>query len=223
MIKKIWAIVKKDIISELRSKEILTSMIIFSMLVVVIFNFTFEPGSEIVKAAAPGILWVAFTFAGILGLNHSMVSEKENSCISGLILSPVDRGIIYLGKMLGNIIFMLIIELVSLIFFAVFFNISLLPFLIPLVIVVLLATIGFASVGTLFAAMSINTRTREVMLPILLFPVMVPVIVGAVKSTEFLFKDKPISDILNWIKMLGAFDIIFIVISYLVFEYVIEE
>ncbi|MBI5208070.1 MAG: heme exporter protein CcmB [Candidatus Firestonebacteria bacterium] len=223
MFLKIWAIVKKDIISELRSKEILTSMFLFAMLVIVIFNFTFEPGSVIVKAAAPGILWVAFTFAGILGLNHSMVSEKENSCLNGLILSPLDRGIIYLGKMIGNIIFMIIIEAISLVFFSIFFNLDLLSFLFPLLIIILLATIGFASVGTLLAAMSINTRTREVMLPLLLFPILVPVIVGAVKSTEALFKGKILADITNWMNLLGGFDIIFIVLSFLVFEYVIEE
>ncbi|MBI5417946.1 heme exporter protein CcmB [Candidatus Poribacteria bacterium] len=223
MFLKIWAIVKKDLITELRSKEILISMLVFSMLVVVIFNFTFEPGSEVVKAAAAGILWVAFTFAGILGLNHSMVSEKENACLSGLILSPIDRGVIYLGKALGNIIFMLIIECISLIFFAIFFSIDLIPFLLPLFIIILLATIGFASVGTLFASMSINTRTREVMLPLLLFPIMVPVIVSAVKSTEMLFKGKAISEISAWLKMLAGFDIIFIVIAFLIFEYVIEE
>ncbi len=223
MFLKIWAIVKKDIIGELRSKEILTSMLIFSILVVVIFNFTFEPGSEVVRAAAAGILWVAFTFAGLLGLNHSMVSEKENSCLSGLILSPIDGGIIFLGKMIGNVIFMLIIEIISLLFFTLFFNLNLFVFIVPLLVVILLATLGFTSVGTLFSAMSINTRTREVMLPILLFPILVPVIISAVKSTEALLKGKTFFDISDWIKMLAAYDIIFVIIAFLIFQYVIEE
>ncbi|MCL4460016.1 MAG: heme exporter protein CcmB [Chloroflexi bacterium] len=218
---KVIAILVKDIISELRTKELFSAMFIFALLVVIIFNFAFELRVENVLAIAPGVLWVAFTFAGVLGLNRAFVLEKDKGCLEGLMLCPVDRSAVYLGKMLGNITFMFVVEAITLPFFSVFFN---LPILMPrLLLVIFLGTVGFASVGTLFSAMAVNTRTREVMLPILLFPVVMPVIVAAVKSTGFILEDKPWSDFASWLNLLIAFDVIFLVVSFLVFEFVIEE
>jgi heme exporter protein B len=222
-LRKVQMIVWKDVISEVRTKEMISSMFVFGLLVIVIFNFAFDPGMENIEEVAPGILWVAFTFAGILGLNRSFVLEKEKDCLQGLLLTPVDRGAIYLGKMIGNVIFMLIVEAVILPFFAVFFNFDMLHLFTQLSPIVFLGTVGFASVGTIFSAMSVNTKTREVMLPILLFPVSVPVIIAAVKSTGKILEGNSLAAVSAWINMLIAFDIIFLVISFLIFEYVVEE
>ncbi|NOX97092.1 MAG: ABC transporter permease [Nitrospirae bacterium] len=221
--KKIGLIVWKDIIVEFRTKDLFSAMFLFSLLVVVIFNFAFAPGTENVSQLAPGILWVAFTFAGVLGLNRSFVFEKDSGSLQGLMLSPVDRGVIYLGKMIGNIIFIFLVELVSLPLFAVFFNLSLFHLIPRLALVLLVSTVGFASAGTLLAAISVNTKAREVLLPILLFPIIIPVIIGAVKSTGNILEGKPLVETLSWLKLLTAFDIIFIIVSFLVFEYVVEE
>jgi len=135
----------------------------------------------------------------------------------------VDRGVIYLGKMIGNIIFIFLVELVSLPLFAVFFNLSLFHLIPRLALVLFVSTVGFASAGTLLAAISVNTKAREVLLPILLFPIIIPVIIGAVKSTGNILEGKPLVETLSWLKLLTAFDIIFIIVSFLVFEYVVEE
>ena len=221
--KTVGSIFWKDVILELRTKEIFSSMFVFALLAMIIFNFTFELRKENVNQIAPGVLWVAFTFAGVLGLNRSFIIEKEKESILGLMLTPVDRSAIYLGKVLGNIVFMLVVEAVTLPIFAVFFNYSFGPFIFPLLLVIALGTIGFAAVGTIFSAMSVNTRMREVMLPILLFPVMVPVIIAAVKTTGLILEGKPWTGEVPWVNLLIAFDIIFLAVSFLLFEHVIEE
>lgn len=223
-IRRLWAIVYKDLISELRTKELFSSMFVFALLVLVVFNFAFSPGTrELQLTMAPGILWVAFTFAGALGLGRSFSLEREKECIHGLMLCPGDRGIIFLAKFLGNLLFIGTVEAITLPLFAIFFNVRILPILPSLVLILFLSTIGFASVGTLFAAMAAATKTREVLLPILLFPVAVPVIIAAVKSTGRILEGRPLTDVVPWLNMLLAFDVIFLVICYITFEYVVEE
>lgn len=221
--KAVWAVTRKDIITELRTRESVISMLVFSLLIIVMFNFAFEPGSEIISEVAPGILWVAFIFAGILGLNKSFASEKENDCMQGLLVSPMDRSAIYLGKMFGNVVFMGVVEAIALPAFALFFNYRIMPVLPSLILVIFLATVGFASVGTLFSAMSVNTRASEVLLPVLMFPVVVPVLIAAVKATGKILAARPIAEYASWMKLILAFDVIFIVVSVLTFEYVVEE
>jgi len=165
--KKIGLIVSKDIMVELRTKDLLSAMFLFALLVIIIFNFAFAPGTANINQLAPGILWVAFTFAGVLGLNRSFIFEKDRGSLQGLLLSPVDRGVIYLGKTLGNIIFISLVELITMPLFAIFFNLSLFHLIPRLALVLLISTVGFASAGTLLAAISVNTKAREVMLPIL--------------------------------------------------------
>jgi heme exporter protein B len=219
----LWAIINKDLISELRTKETISSIIIFTILVFVIFNFTFEPGASYISEIAPGILWVAYIFASVLGLNRTFLPEHENNCISGLILAPIDRGAIYLAKMLGNIIFIFIVVAISLPVFTIFYNINIFPFLPKLILVFFLSIAAIAGLGTALSALAANTKTREIMLPILLYPLMVPVILAAVKTTGSILQGKAISEIAGWIKLLAAFDIIFITAPYLLFEYLIEE
>ena len=177
----VLAVLAKDALLELRTKDILVSVPVFALLVIVVFNFALDPTPRTVAMIAPGILWVAFTFGGVLGLNRSFAIEKDRGNVHGLMLAPVGRDAIYFGKFLGNLSFMLLIEAAVYPVFAVMFN---LPVLVPgIVPVALLATVGIAAVGTVFAAMAVNTRSREVMLPVLFFPVVVPVIVAAVEAS----------------------------------------
>jgi heme exporter protein B len=221
--KKIWIIVWKDIRAELRTKEIFSSMFIFSLLVLIIFNFSIDLLEVKPLDIAQGVLWIAFTFSGILGLNRSFLFEKENDCLQGLMLTPVDRSAIYLGKMLGNLIFMLVMEAITVPVFVILFNIGIYDKIFKLMIVIFFGTLGFVTVGTLFSAMSVNIKVREVMLPVLLFPIVVPVIIAAVKSTELILSGKPFEDVISWLKLIAVFDVIFLVVSFISFEYIIEE
>jgi heme exporter protein B len=220
-LRKVLAIVQKDIAVELRTKEMLSSMFVFALLVIVIFNFAFELRVEDVRKVTPGVLWVTFTFAGMLGLNRSFVLEKDRGCLEGLLLCPVDRSAIYFGKMLGNFIFMTVVEAIILPIFSVLFNLSL--FRPGLLLIVVLGTLGFAGVGTLFSAMAVHTRAREVMLPVLLFPVVVPAMIAAVKATGGILDGQIFSEMAHWLRLLVAFDVIFLAISFMTFDYVVEE
>lgn len=220
---QVGAILWKDIVVELRTKERLSSMFFFALLVIVIFNFAFEPGSGAMREIAPGILWVTFTFAGLLGLTRSFTMERENGCLSGLLLCPADRGAIFVGKALGNAVFMVAVEAVALPFFAVFMNVGVLPALGGLLILMALGTVGFSAVGTLFAAMSANTKMREVMLPLLLFPILVPILLAAVKGTEAVLGGEGLGGVSGWVKIAVAFCALFTAASILLFDYVVEE
>ena len=222
-LKKVSLIAAKDMRIEFRSKEKIYSMMLFSLLVMVIFNFAFEPGAEYIKDVAPGILWVAFIFAASLGLSRSFVLEKEEDCMQGLMLSPLDRSGIYLGKVIGNFVFAVVIELISLPFFAVFFNLSLTSSIPLLMVVILLATFGFITVGTLFSALSVGIRGGDMILPLLFFPMQAPVIISAVKSTGLIMAGSGIETYKQWLILISAFDIIFFVASFVIFEYLIEE
>jgi heme exporter protein B len=217
---KVLAIVWKDILAELRTREMFSSMLVFALLVIVIFNFSFELRVENVALVAPGVLWVTFAFASTLELNRSMATEMENDCLDGLFLAPMDRGVIYFGKMLGNLIFISAIEAIMLPIFSVLFNLSLIQ--LPLLLTIFLGTVGFAAVGTLLAAMAVNTRAREVMLPVLLFPVILPVVIAAAKVTGGILDGVPLAELAYWLRFLAAFDIIFLVVSYLTFDFVVQ-
>ncbi|MEW6033934.1 MAG: heme exporter protein CcmB [Chloroflexota bacterium] len=219
--RKVLALVWKDMLSEARTKDIFTSVFVFALLTVLIFSFALEPGSETTSLVAPGMLWVAFTFAGVLGFGRSFVLEKEHGCLDGLMLCPVEREVIYWGKAIGNLVFMLMVEVVVLPIFYLLLNLPLdsLP---QVVLIVLLTTIGFVSVGTLFSALAANTRARDVMLPILFLPVVVPLVIAAVKSTGLILQGSPWADLWSWLQIILAFDVIFLVISSLVFPFVLE-
>lgn len=219
--KSVKAILRKDVLAEWRSREIFSSMFVFVMLVTLIFNFAFELRVEDVTKVVPGALWVAFAFAGVLGLNRSFILEKDKGCLEGLLLAPVDRSAIFLGKWLGNVAFMVFVELLTLPIFSALFNVNL--FRPTFFLILALGTIGFAGTGTLFAAIAINTRAREVMLPVLLFSISIPVMISAVKATGVILDNLPLSEASNWIRLLVVFDVLFVIISLLTFEYVLEE
>jgi len=221
MFVKILTIFWKDMLTELRAKEVVTSVLVFALLVLVIFNFAFGSSADVTELVAPGILWVAITFGGVLGFNRIFAVEKENSRLEGLMLCPVDRAVIYWGKLTGSFTFVLAVAVVITPIFLVLFNLPL--FLPRLALIVVLATLGFAAVGTLFSALAINTRARDIMLPILFLPITVPVIVAAVKATALVLAGRPWGDMLTWLQIMIAFDIIYLVVATLVFEFVIEE
>lgn len=198
-------------------------MFMFALLIIVVFNFAFDFSAQLVTAAAPAILWVAFTFAGVLGLGRSFALEKEGNSILGLLLTPTDRSLIFLGKMTGNLIFVFIAEIVILPVFVLFFNYNFGYALFPLLLIIFLGTVGFVAVGTLFSAMALNTRLREVLLPILLFPIIIPVIVSSVKLSGVVLDGKSISQAGSALKLIVSFDIIFLVLCAIVFEYAVEE
>jgi heme exporter protein B len=220
---QIKTIVWKDLVTELKTRELFSSMFVFALLVMVIFIFSVD--LSIVKAneVGPGILWVAFLFAGTLGLNRSFMLEKENGCLEGLILTPADRTAIYFGKLISNLIFLLIMEAFILPLFMIFFNVDLLSHLGPLLVVVFMGTLGFCSIGTLLSSLSSNLKTREIMLPILLYPVIVPVVIAVVKMTSQLLAGEPLATMMNWVGLTLAFDIIFIGVSIMTIDHILEE
>ncbi len=220
---KVWAIIRKDIVTELRTKELFTSMLTFSLLVTVIFSFAFGFSTGLVRLAVPAMLWITFTFAGVLGLSRSFALEKEGNAVLGLLLTPTDRSLIYFGKVIGNTIFVFIVGMIIVPMFVLFFNLGFQGTLLPLVPVIFLGSLGFVAVGTLFSAMAVNTRLREVLLPILLFPIIIPLIVSAVKLSGLVLEGKPLSEGASALQLLIAFDIIFIAACAVVFEFVIEE
>ena len=218
---RVIAIFWKDLLTELRTREIIVSVLVFSLLVLVIFSFAIGTGTGVTETVAPGILWVALTFGGIIGLNRIFAVEIDNSRLEGLMLCPVDRSVIYWGKLAGSFTFMLVVAIIVTPIFLALFNFPI--FLPRLALIIVLALTGFASVGTLFSALAVNTRARDIMLPVLFLPVVVPVIVSAVKATGPVLAGEPWADMLTWLQILIAFDVIYLVAATLVFEYVIEE
>jgi len=221
LIRAISAVVWKDLQAELRSRELFSAMLVFSLLIILIFNFALELDIKTRQSVTAGVLWSTFVFAGTLGLNRSMAIEKDRGCLDGLLLAPVDRSAIYFGKVISNLAFMLIVEVIILPVYSMLYNINL--FRPGLLLVILLGSIGYAGVGTLLAAMSVQTRTRDILLPILLFPVIIPVLLAAVKASNGFLEGAEFSEILLPLNILIVYDIIFISLAFMFFENVVEE
>lgn len=220
-LRKVLAVVGKDVRAEFRSKETLSTMLVFALLVVVIFSFAFDPTRETVRDVFPGILWVAFYFAGMLGLNRSFAIENRGDCLHGLMLCPSDRSVIFFGKVAGNLLFMLIMEAVSLPVFFVLFDYGLKGSLPLLLLTMLLGTFGFIAVGTFLAALAANTRACEILLPLILFPVAVPAVIAAVKATSGILAADP-AQTWFWLRTLVVYDLVFLIVPFLLFDYVLE-
>jgi len=220
-VQAIRAIVWKDLRAEFRSYELISAMLVFSLLVLLIFNFALELDVKTRQSVTAGVLWATFAFAGTLGLNRSMAIEKDRGCLDGLLLAPVDRSAIYFGKFISNLVFMLIVEAIVLPLYSVLYNTNL--FQPGLILVILLGSIGYTSVGTLLAAMSVQTRTRDVLLPILLFPVAFAVLLAAVKASGGFLDGSDFAEIAFPINLLIGYDIIFIAVSFMVFDTIVEE
>jgi heme exporter protein B len=220
---QILAILWKDIRAELRTKDIFISMFVFVLLTLITFNFAFS-GEKLRYEVVAGAMWVSYLFAAVLGLSRSLVHEKDKGCLEGLLLCPMERSAIYFGKALGNFLFLLIVEVLSLPFFSVFFTqAELLKRPLYLFISFILGSAGISAVGTLFSAITVNTKARELLLPVLLFPILLPVLIGAVKLTLFVLDPQPIYEPFRWMQLLLIYDIIFVLFSNLTFHYVVEE
>ena len=216
-------IAAKDIRAELRSRTALLSALVFAALVLVVFNFAREPTVVAATTLAPSVLWVTFALAAMVAMNRAFTVERENSALDGLLLAPVPREALFLGKLLANLAFVGVVELVSLPLFTLFFNVSLWTVLPGIVGVTALATIGFVAVGTIFSAMAVRTRFAELMLPVLLLPFMVPPLIGAVQVTSRLLAERPLSEMWGWLRLLALYDIVFVTLCALAFPAVVDE
>jgi len=219
----VFAIAAKDIRAELRSRTALLSSVVFAALVLVIFNFARDPTAVAAVDLAPSILWVTFALAAMVALNRAFTIERENDALDGLLLAPVPRGSVFLGKLLANLAFVGAVEAVTLPLFVLFFNVSLGHALPGLVGLTVLATIGFVAVGTIFSAMAVRTRFAELMLPVLLLPFMVPPLIGAVQVTARLLAGRPLSEMIGWLRLLALYDVVFVTICTMAFASVVDE
>ncbi|OGK95304.1 MAG: hypothetical protein A3I14_04895 [Candidatus Rokubacteria bacterium RIFCSPLOWO2_02_FULL_73_56] len=220
--RRAWAVVWKDLLVERRSKETLNGLFFFSLLLLFVFQFALGPDRERLAAVLPGLLWLGFILSGLLGLGRTFLVERENDCWEGLLLAPGDKSAIYVGKLAGNLLLMLVIETVLVAMFAVFFNVDLGAAWPALALVIVLGTVGFTAVGTLFAAMTAQVRARELLFPVLLLPVQVPVLLATVRATEAVLLGEPLGAVANWLKLLAAADLIYVVVGVLTFEFVLE-
>ena len=215
------AMVWKDIVLELRSRELVVSVIVFGLLLVIVFNFALPPSPRQATTLAPGILWVAFAFAATLAMNRAFVREQEAGALEGLLISPVSRDAIFLAKAATSFIFMLLVEAALLPAYAVMLEISVLS--LALGATILLATFGFALIGTLFSALAAQTRSREIMLPVLFFPIILPVIIAAVEASTRALGGSTFIGLGRWLPLIGVFDALFLVICPWVFSFVVED
>ncbi|HSF06377.1 MAG TPA: heme exporter protein CcmB [Methylomirabilota bacterium] len=220
--RRAWIVLWKDLMTERRSKETFNALLFFALLLLFLFQFALGDDRERLAAALPGLLWLGFILSGLVGLGRAFLAERDHDCWEGLVLAPGDKSAIYLGKVAGNLLLMLVVETVILVLFTVFFNVDVAGHLAALVAVVLLGTVGFAAVGTLFAAMTANVRAREVLFPVLLLPILVPVLLGAVKATEAVMLGEPLGTVARWLQLLGAADVVYLTVGILTFDAVLE-
>ncbi len=220
-LRKLWAIAHKDLRAEIRAKEVFSTMAAFSVLAVVIFGMAFDLRVAYPVTVVPGVLWAVILFTGVLGLNRSFGAEVDRGSLAALLLAPVDRSAIYFGKLLANLCFLLATECITLPAIVVIFNVNV--FHTWILVSLLLGTVGYVTVGTLFAALSASVRARESMLPILLLPVMLPVFMAGVKVTGIVLDGRGLNDLQRWLGILVAYDLIFIIVAFLVFDLIWEE
>lgn len=215
-------ILAKELRSEFRSRDILLTTVVFSLLVVVLFSFAFDPSTSESRRFGPGLLWIAFLFAGSLMLHPSFGREHANDTLYALRMAPIDPFAILLGKLLANFVFLLFSELLLLPVFSVLYNVDLLPVIGRLILVLILGTLGISITGTVFSAVAAQARMRELLLPLLLLPILTPVLIAAAEATVGLLDDPP-QLARNWVALLVAFDIVFMTASWLLCEYLLEE
>lgn len=214
---------KKDLYSELKTKQILTTQIIFAGLVIVVFSFAFDPANNTTRAVIPGVIWVIIVFAGILGLNRSFISEQRNDTMQGLLVAPMEAASIYLGKFIANFTMMLAVEIVSIPFLFLLFDFKFLGSLPYFLLVVFLGSFGFIAIGTFLAALAANSKSSEMLLPLLLFPITTPILIGVVQATKIILTNmEKISSAIAWIQLVTAYDLIFFVVCFLLIDYVLE-
>jgi heme exporter protein B len=214
---------KKDLLSELKTKQILVTQIIFAALVIVVFSFAFDPSNNMTKAVIPGVIWVIIVFSGILGLNRSFIAEQRNDTMQGLLVAPMEAASIFLGKFFANFTMILMVEMVSIPFLFMLFNFKMNGSLPYFILVIFVGSFGFISVGTFLAALAANSKSSEMLLPLLLFPITSPILIGVTQATRIILSDmSKLSSALSWTQMVTSYDVIFFVVSLLLIDYVLE-
>lgn len=217
------AILAKDLKTEWRAREVFTSMFVFTVLVVVVFQFTLGSNPALIREVAAGVLWVALLFATVIGLQRAVQMEGEEDCLQGVLLAVQDRSALFLAKALANMIYLLVVSGCILPLFALWFRVDLTASLSALGVVLMLGIVGLSVLGTLFSLITLNIRMREVMLPLLFLPVSVPLLIASVYATGDLIDGKTLADIRDYIILIGVFDVVFLVLALLIFDYVVEE
>jgi heme exporter protein B len=212
----------KELRLELRTRELLNATIIFALVVVVLFSFAFDPTIAESRRYGPGLLWIAFLFAGSLMLHPSFAREQSNDTLDALRMAPISNFAILLGKLLANLVFLCFAEIVLVPVFAVLYNVSLAGIVPRLALVLLLGTLGIVTTGTVFSAVAAHARMRELLLPLLLLPILAPLLIASVEATASLFSDQPALD-RTWVTFLAGFDIVFLTASWLLCDYLVEE
>lgn len=218
-----WLIARKDLAIEFRTRSAFLSALVFALLGIVIFYFAWDSSAVSAIDLAPGVLWVIFTFSGMLGMHRSFAVEEPDRAIDGLLASPVARESIFLGKALANLVFVAAVQIVAIPAVALFYGLPIGPIALPLAGIALLAAIGLVSVGTLFSAMAVNTRLAELLLPMLSLPFFVPIVIPAAQATAKLMSGRPVGDAGAWLKLLLAFDLVFVVACTLAYPFTLEE
>jgi heme exporter protein B len=218
-----WAITRKDLLTELRGASTIISMVLLGLLVVLVFNFGTEPGTQSADLARSGVLWAAFLFSGVIAVGRSFASEKEAGCLDGLLLCPVDRGVIYLGKLLGNLILVFATGVVILLFFTVVYNVGIGAAWLGLLLLLVLASVGLSTLGTLFAAVAAGVRARDALLTVFIFPLLVPLVIAAAHCSTLLLDGKSLGEAGLWPWLLVVYDVVFLAVSFIVFDFVVED
>ncbi|HLM68129.1 MAG TPA: heme exporter protein CcmB [Longimicrobium sp.] len=219
---QMWAVARKDLLLELRSRERVLSMATFAVLVAVVFSFALDPSVR-AREIAGAMIWVTVLFAGTLGMGRAFALEREADALTGVLVSPVDRGALFLGKWLANLAVVLVVEAVIFPVYGLFFGLPYGRSLPALVAVVVLATLGFIALGTLFGAIAAHTRLGETLLPILMLPLLIPVVIFAASATQRLLAGRPVAEISSQLRMLAAFDLVFLFVCTALFGAVLEE
>ena len=222
-VRQAGAILAKDLKTEWRAREVFTSMFVFTVLVVVVFQFTIGSNPALIREVAAGVLWVALLFATVIGLQRAVQMEGEEDCLQGVLLAVQDRAALFLAKALANVIYLLVVAGCMLPLFALWFRVDLTVSLPALGVILGLGIVGLSVLGTLFSLIVLNIRMREVMLPLLFLPVSVPLLIAAVYATGDLIDGKTLADVRDYIILISVFDVVFLVLALLIFDYVVEE
>jgi heme exporter protein B len=223
LLKETYLLLWKDLLLELRRRESLLTMFFFGTLLLFVFHFSFDLAPDKVAEMAPALLWLAFLFTGTLGLAQLFNAERENHCLDALLLSPLDRGALFLAKTAFNLILMLLVEIVVIPLFWILFNLHSWNLLPQIFLVSLLGTLGFCGLGTMMAAVTLRARARELLLPLVLFPLMIPVILATIRCMEAILRMGEFGEALPWLRLLLGFDVIFLTLGVLLFDHVIES
>ncbi|MFB3825201.1 MAG: heme exporter protein CcmB [Bryobacteraceae bacterium] len=220
--RRVLVVAAKDLRAEMRTKEAINGALAFALVILLLFSFAFDPSEEQTRAISGGLLWIVFAFAGTLILNRSFARELPNDCLDALIAAPLSGAALFLGKALANFVMLLAVELVSLPVFGIFYNVRWTAQFWPLMLVLVLGTWGLTVIGTVFSALTVNIRLREVMLPLLVYPILIPALMAAMQLSTQLIAGQPVTpDVAVWLRMLVGFDAVFTTLSLILMETVL--